>query len=44
MLGLLIADRLGEETTAQDGAQVPGHDGLLLYTAVILQGQDQRVR
>lgn len=33
----------GDQCTAQDGAQVLGHDFLLLHTAVVLQGEDHWV-
>lgn len=36
----LRTEGLGEKFAAQDGAEVFGHDSLLLHRAVILQGQD----
>ena len=38
------SERLGEELVSQDGSQLLSHDCLLLHRAVVLQGQDQRVR
>lgn len=35
---------LGEQFISQDGSQVSSHYSLLLHRAVVLQGQDQRVR
>lgn len=39
-----IFERLGEQLVPKDGAQMASHDRLLLHRAVVLQGQDQRVR
>lgn len=33
----LVAEGHGEQPLAQDGAQVSGHDGLLLHGAMVLQ-------
>ena len=44
VLQSLVVEGLGEQPLAQDGAQVPGHDCLLLHSTVVLKGQDQGVR
>lgn len=38
-----VVQRFGEQFPAQNGAEVFGHDRLLLHRTVILQGEDQRV-
>lgn len=40
ILQRLRSEGPGEKFASQDGAQVFGHDGLLLHRAVIFQGQD----
>lgn len=44
VLQRLVVEGLGEQPLAQDGAQVSGHDRLLLHRTVVLNGQDQGVR
>ena len=36
----LATKRFGEQFASQDSAEVFGHDSLLLYRTMILQGQD----
>lgn len=40
ILQRLRTEGLSEESAAQDGVEVSGHDCLLLHGAVVLQGQD----
>lgn len=38
-----VPERGSEKSAAQDGAHVVRHGFLLLHTAVVLQGQDDRI-